>query len=797
VTRELDFTELKKSIDPEALGFGTTAELAASNGIIGQRRAAAALQFGLIVKTKGYNIYVCGLPGTGRSTFAKEFCQERAAMEPTPPDLCYVYNFQNPKCPRVLELPAGSGSALRDQMEELINRLQTELPPLFANREFETQKSEIVKVYQEQRDAVIRDITEEAKEQNFGVKNTSSGIYFMPIVDGEVISEEQFDALSQEKKDEISADSEFIQRKASDAMRRIKEYERQTRKDVEEMEYSIGLFAVGRHINSILEEYGDYPQVVEYLKDVKEDILEHIEDFAIEEVEEDESIQAYLPWYNKKSSEDVFAKYKINLITDNSKLKGAPVVVDFNPTYSNLVGEIEYDNEFGNFSTDFMKIKPGILHKANGGYLILQARDLLANYHSWESLRRVLLTGEIITEPMREYTTSIAVSGIKPQPVKVDLKVLLIGTDFYYDLLRECEEDFQKLFRIRADFDYEMKLSYTNMAQVCRFIKSYAEKEKTPDFHAKAVSRVIEMSARLAERQNKLTARFNRITEILAESAAWAGMENSPLVLEEHVLKAISEQELRLNMYEEKLTEMIEDGTILIDTGGFKVGQLNGLAVLDMGDYIFAKPSRITATSYVGKAGIVNIEKEAEMSGSIHEKGVQVLIGYLGQTYAQEFPLSLSCRICFEQNYSGIDGDSASSAELYAVMSSLSQLPINQSLACTGSMNQRGEIQPIGGVTYKIEGFFDLCRNRGLTGEQGVIIPRSNISDLMLRDDVVEAVKEGLFHIYSIETVDDGIELLTGTPAGVKNDKDKYPPESVHGRILKKLREFYKKATEE
>jgi predicted ATP-dependent protease len=409
----------------------------------------------------------------------------------------------------------------------------------------------------------------------------------------------------------------------------------------------------------------------------------------------------------------------------------------------------------------------------------------------------VLLTGEIVTEPMREYATGIAVSGIKPQPVKVDLKIILVGTEFYYELLYECEEDFQKLFKIRADFDDEMKLSSDNVTQVCRFVKSYAEREKTPDFHVRAVAKIIEASARIAERQNKLTANFNRVSEMLAESAAWARIESSPVVLEEHVRKAIAEQEFRLNMYEEKLTEMIEDGTILIDTEGFKVGQLNGLAVLDMGDYVFAKPSRITATSYVGKAGIVNIEKEAEMSGSIHEKGVQVLIGYLGQTYAQEFPLSLSCRICFEQNYSGIDGDSASSAELYAVMSSLSQYPINQSLACTGSMNQRGEIQPIGGVTYKIEGFFDLCRNRGLTGGQGVIIPKSNVSDLMLKDEVVQAVKDGLFHIYSIETVDDGIELLTGVKAGVKSDKDKYPLDSVHGKIMKKLREYYKKATEE
>jgi len=798
MTRELDYTELKKHINAEALGFETTAELNPSTGIIGQKRAADALNFGLGIKAKGYNIFVCGEPGTGRSTFAKAFAEAQASKEQTPPDICYVYNFETPKCPKVLKLPAGMGHKLREQMDELINRLLNELPLLFSNREFESQKSEIVRIYQEQRDEVIRIITEEAREQNFGVKNTNSGIYFMPIVGGEVISEDQYDALTQEQKDEISSDSETIQRKAAEAMRQIKDYERQTRKDVEKMEFAIGLFAVGRHINAILDEYADNGQIVDYLLAVKEDILDHIADFISEENDEEENIQNLLPWYNKKNTEDVFSKYKINLISDNSGINGAPVVVDFNPTYSNLVGEIEYDNEFGNFSTDFMKIKPGLLHKANGGYLILQAQDLLSNYHSWESLRRVLLTGEIVIEPMREFTTGVAVSGIKPQPVKVDVKIILIGSDYLYELLYNFDKDFHKLFKIRADFDYEMWMNQENVSQVCSFIKAFVDREHTPEYHVIAVARIIEMSMRMAERQDRLSACFNRITELLAESAEWARMDGgSELVMEKHVMKAIEQQAYRLNMYEEKLWDQIHSNMILIDSEGFKIGQLNGLAVLDMGDYIFAQPTRITATTYVGKAGIVNIEKEAEMSGSLHEKGVQVLIGYLGQKYAQEFPLSLSCRICFEQNYSGIDGDSASSTELYAVLSSLSGLPIRQEIAVTGSINQRGEIQPIGGVSYKIEGYFELCRKRGLTGSQGVIIPMRNARDIMLKDHVIEAVKAKQFHIYAIEHVDEGIQILTGTEAGTKNDKGKYPTESVHGRVMKKLKEFHKKALEE
>ena len=798
MTRELDYTELKKHIDAEALGFETTAELAPETGIIGQKRAEEALKFGLGIKARGYNIFICGAPGTGRSTFAKAFARQQALTEQTPPDICYVYNFETPKCPRVLELTAGLGRRLRGQMDELIDRLLYELPLLYSNREFESQKSDIVRVYQDQRDEVIRVITEEAREQNFGVKNTNSGIYFMPIVGGEVISEEQYDELSQDQKDEISADSESIQKKAAEAMRQIKDFERQTRKDVEEMEYAIGLFAVGRHINAILDEYADNPRVVEYLLAVKEDILDHIADFVTEENEEEENIQNYLPWYSKKNPEDVFSKYKINLISDNSNLTGAPVVMDFNPTYANLVGEIEFDNEFGNFSTDFMKIKPGLLHRANGGYLILQAEDLLGSFHSWETLRRALLTGEIVIEPMREFTTGVAVSGIKPQPVKVNLKIILVGSDYLYELLYNYDNDFQKLFKIRADFDWEMKMDEGQVSRVCGFIKAFVSREHAPEFHVNAAARVIEMSMRMAERQDRLSACFNRVAELLAESAQWARMDGeSDLVLDKHVLTAVRQREYRLNMFEEKLWDQINSGMILIDSSGLKVGQLNGLAVLDMGDYAFAQPARITATAYVGKAGIVNIEKEAEMSGSIHDKGMQVLIGYLGQTYAQDFPLSLSCRVCFEQNYSGIDGDSASSTELYAILSSLSGLPIRQEIAVTGSINQRGEIQPIGGVSYKIEGFYELCRKRGLTGRQGVIIPMQNVRDLMLKDCVTDAVKEGKFHIYAIEHVDEGIEILTGVAAGKKNDKDKYPSESVHGKVMKKLKEFHRKALEE
>jgi len=788
---ELKWNQLKYFFNEDQLK--ETEATAEGSSLIGQARAAEALSLGLLMKKKGYNIYITGPAGAGRTSFAKKFAEEKARTETTPPDLLYVYNFENPKCPKILRLPPGMGGKLQEEMNELMNLLTNELPKAFANREFEAKKSEIVKVYQQKRDEIIREITEEAKEQEFGVKNTNSGIYFMPIIEGELINEEQYDELSQEQRDSIAKNSEAIQKHAAEAMRQIKEYEKNTRKEVENLEYSVGLFSVGHHINAVMESYESEEQVVTYLKAVKEDILDNLEDFITEEQEEEENIASYLPWYNKKNPEDLFTKYKINLMTTSEPDSGAPVVVDFNPTYANLVGEIEYDNEYGNFSTDFMKIKPGLLHKANGGYLILQAQDILANHHAWETLRRTLITGEIVTEPLREYTTGVAVSGVKPEPIPIEVKIIIVGGGWYYSLLYDFDDQFEKLFRIRVDFDYEMRLNNEHIRDVSNFVNCYTQEEGLPNVSQAALGCLLEYAARLAERQDRLTTCFHRLTEIILEAAAWAEQDSVESITDFYVKKAIKKRTYRLNMYEEKLSEMIEEETVMISTEGEKIGQINGLAVIDTGDYAFAKPSRITATTYMGKAGIINIEKEAEMSGSIHDKGMQVLIGFLGQTYAQEFPLSLSCRIGFEQNYSGIDGDSASSTELYAVLSSLSGLPIRQDIAVTGSINQHGDIQPIGGVTYKIEGFFDLCQKRGLTGKQGVIIPKQNIRDLVLNDDVIEAVRQGKFHIYAIGHVDEGIAILTGKEAGQADAHGRYPIDSVHGKVLKKLKIYHKR----
>lgn len=792
--RELSYTELKNGCSADDFSFCSTAELEPLEGIIGQDRAVKAFDFGLHVKIKGYNIYMSGPSGTGKTTYAKASTERLAATEDVPLDWCYVYNFQNPRSPLALSFPAGEGRKFRDDMNELVQLFQTELQKVFRTEDYEKQKTELLRGFDEKRDALMDQMSKEAVENDFQVKTTNSGIYFMPVVDGKPVGEEEYDDLAEDVKDVIEKNSQIVQEKASAIMRDIRELDKESKRCVDQLNYKVGMFAIGHHVSAVQEKYEQNEKAVAYINAVKEDVLENISQFFEDEEDGEEGLASLLPMLSKKQPEDVTLKYKVNLIVDNSETEGAPVVTTFNPTYYNLVGEVEYDSEFGNLTTDFMKIKSGLFHKANGGYLIVQAQDILSAPQAWEALRRVIKTKEINMDAIREQLGTVVAPTLKPEPIPANIKIIMIGSSYYYELLSTYDEEFDKFFKIRADFDYEMPRSQENMLKIAQFIKGFTMREKTMDFDVSAVCAVVEYSSRAAERQNKLSTRFNHLAEILGEAAAWAKLDGAEMVTAKHVQKTIVEKEDRLRLYEEKLDEMLEENVIMIDVDGAEVGQINGLAVLDMGSYAFGNPSRITATTYVGKSGIVNIEKEARMSGQTHDKGVQIITGYLGQTYAQKFPLSLSCRVCFEQNYNGIDGDSASSTELYCILSSLAELPIRQDLAVTGSVNQKGEIQAIGGVTYKIEGFFDLCKKRGLTGKQGVIIPVSNIRDLVLKDEVVEAVKEGVFHIYPISTIDEGIALLMSTPAGEKDEKGEYPPDSVHGKVMAKLKAFWKYA---
>ena len=788
--KELNYTELKNTCDPYKLGFKTTKELECYNGIIGQERAVKAFEFGLNVKMKGYNIYVAGPSGSGKTTYAKQSTEKKAKNEKVPYDWCYVYNFDDPRCPLSLRFEPGIGKQFRDDMNELVSFFKTELSKAFSSEDYDRQKIDLSRVYDEKRDVMIKRLDSVAADKGFSLKTSNSGIIFQPIIDGEPIDEENYDNLPENVKEGINERLELIQDDVNSIMRDIKAVDKEYKQKMDDLDYKVGMFAIGHYVSSLQEKYQNSERVIKYLEAVQEDVLENIDQFTENEPDEDDPIAALIPKLSGTKTEDVTLKYRVNLIVDNSKTEGAPVIVDYNPTYYNLVGEVEYDNEYGNLTTDFMKIKAGSMHRANGGYIIIQVQDLLSNVQAWEALRRIIKTREIAIENLRDTVGAIAVTTLKPEPIPADVKVILIGGSYYYELLRGYDEDFSKLFKIRADFDYEMEMSDENISKIAGFISKFCKNENVPAFDCTAVAAVVEYASRIVESQKKLSTRFNLISEILAEAATWAQMENAEFVTAEHVKKADEEREYRLAMYQEKMNELLDDGTVMIATDGFCVGKINGLAVLDMGDYMFGSPTRITATTYKGKSGIVNIEKEAEMSGPTHNKGVQIITGYLGSMYAQNMPLSLSCRIAFEQNYNGIDGDSASSTELYCILSSLSEIPVNQSLAVTGSVNQCGEIQAIGGVTYKIEGYFDLCKRRGLTGRQGVVIPVSNVKDLVLKEEVIEAVKEGLFHIYPVSTIDEGIEILLGTEAGVKDENREYPSESVHGKVMAKLKLF-------
>lgn len=790
--KELDYTQLNRICNPGDFDFETTAELETWEGIIGQERAVKAFEFGLAIKMKGYNIYMSGSSGTGKTTYARTNIERLAATEPVPDDWCYVYNFDKPKEPIALRFKAGVGKKFKSDMEELMSLVEKEITRVFQSEDYENKKNELVSEYEYQQDELIEQVSKTAQEYDFVFKHRKSSVCFQPIVNGEPVDEENYEMLTREQIEDIERKSALMQEKVSLFLREFHSMEKECEKKIDELEYEVGSATISHYFQDFVDKYNEYERTVTFINAVKEDILDNLDYFMEDEEEQQDVLAALMPLLGKKADDDLMHRYEVNLIVDHSESKGAPVVVTFNPTYTNLMGETEYDTEYGSLTTDFMKIKPGLFHQANGGYLIVQAQDVCTVPHAWESLRRVIKTKEINLDSIREMSSSITAPSLKPEPIEAQLKVIMVGSDYFYELLSEEDEEFDKFFKIRADFDNEMNRNDENISKIAGFIKNFVKHENTLEFDVGAVCAIIEYSSRAAARQDKLSTRFNYLSEILGEANTWAKLEGANIITADHIHKTIFEKEDRLKLYEEKLNEMLEDDVIMIDTDGAEVGQINGLAVLDMGSYAFGTPSRITATTYVGRSGIVNIEKEANMSGHTHDKGVQIITGFLGQTYAQKFPMALSCRVCFEQNYNGIDGDSASSTELYCIISSLAELPIRQGLAVTGSVNQKGEIQAIGGVTQKIEGFFDLCKKRGLTGNQGVLIPVSNVKDLVLKTEVVNAVKEGNFHIYPITHIDEGIELLMNCPAGQKDENGEFPEDSVHGKVYRKLKRFAK-----
>ncbi len=785
---ELSADRLRWTCDPAVFAFASTADIPPLKGLVEQDRPVRAIRFGLDITSPGYNIYVSGLTGTGKTTVIKLFLDEIAATMPTPDDWCYVHNFRDPAAPVAINLPAGRAKALRSEMDELVRYVKAEIPKAFESKEYEQSMGAIIAENQEQQQALYKRLSEKARRQGLAIEMSKVGVTLVPLSQGRALPPEQYEQLDDQAKQEIERRRAEFQEEINSFLRQVREVNKESRQKVADLHRRVGGYVVGNKLEGIREEYPGLSKVISYLEDVEAYILSHLEDFQ-EEQKQEGSAAAQL---KLEPEPDLFLKYRVNVVVDNTNVRGAPVVIETNPTYYNLFGRVERRAQFGTLLADFSTVRAGSYLKANGGFLVINAHDALINVGVWETLKRTVKNKEVRIEDLGEQSGIIAVAGMSPSPVPADVKVIMIGNQWIYHLLYGADEEFRKIFKVKADFDAEMDRSEKALLDYAAFIGTRCRDEGLRHFDASAVAAVAEYGARLIDDQEKLSARFSDVADIVREASYWAGIDGGEIVSARHVHRAEEEKCFRSNLIEDRVREMITSGLIMVDTTGSAVGQVNGLAVLDLGDIRFGKPSRITAKTFMGKAGVVDIEREAKMSGRIYEKGVLILGGYLGAKYAQERPLTLSASLCFEQSYEGVDGDSASSTEIYAILSSLSGLPLRQGIAVTGSVNQHGEIQPIGGVNQKIEGFFDVCKDGGLTGEQGVMIPGQNARNLMLRPDVVEAVRGGCFHIYAVKTVDQGIELLTGVPAGARVD-GRYPEGSVHYLVEKKLQSYAEK----
>lgn len=787
--QELSVEQLRRACDPGLFAFKSTADLPVLNQIIGQERAVRATTFGIDIESPGYHIFALGPAGTGKTTMIKELLERKSVDQPVPDDWCYVNNFDDNDKPRLLRLPAGKGSQLEQDIERFVEKLGDEIPSAFETKDYEKEREKIEVKFQEERQALFDELEKATKSKDFAILQTPRGIALAPIVDGNVITQEQFVKLDENVSQNIEKRQAELQGELRQTIRRVQELEEKAKEEIGQLDQEVIGFAVEHLVNKIAEKYADLGSVVEFLKSVRADILKNVDTFK--QAKENEEAQQQLPFLALQTDSRLnFDRYRINLLVDNSNSRGAPVIFESNPTYPNLLGRIEHQARFGALVTNFQMIKSGALHRANGGYLIVNARDILTKPMAWEGMKRALQDREVRIESMYESLGAISTRSLDPEPIPLDIKVILIGDPMIYYMLYNLDEDLRELFKVKADFSVRMDWTEEALHQYARFIGMVCQQENLLAFAPSGVAKIIEQSARMVSHQNKLATKFRDIVDLIRQSSYWASENGHKYVQDGDVRQAVKEQIYRSNQWEEYVQEMIDEGTILIDTDGKTVGQVNGISVLPLGDYSFGKPSRITARTHVGKAGVVNIDREIELGGRIHNKGVMILTGYLGEKFAQDIPLTFSTSITFEQIYEEVEGDSASSAELYALLSSLSGYPIRQDLAVTGSVNQRGQVQAIGGVNEKIEGFFEVCKLKGLTGQQGVIIPESNVKNLMLREEVVQAVRDGQFHVYPVSTIDKGIELLTGIEAGERNAEGEYPENTLNFAVQARLKEL-------
>lgn len=784
----LPASKLRTNFDHKKLNCKSTEELIPLEGIIGQERAVKALKLGLNIENGGFNIFVSGYSGTGRMTGVKNFVEELAKSKSIPPDWVYVNNFKNSYEPKAVKLPSGKGKVFADDMGSFISSIMELLPKTFSSKDYSEKKESITRGIEEQKNRLIQNLRKKAYQQGFALKTSQIGLFVVPAIGGKPMTEDQYLDLSQKQKDEIQSKKVGVNKALQNTVNLIGDLDRKINNEVKKLNHKVALYSIERFVNDIKENYKDNQGIQDYIEEVEEDILKNIKNFLPIKPAKG-VVPNIFPWMKELP----FKKYEVNVLVDNSGLKGAPVIIEQNPTHQNLFGRIEKEAQFGVLSTDFTMIHSGSMHKANNGFIVMPVEDLFKNIFSWDSLKMSLRDKKIIIEEASEKLGIISTKGLKPEPIPLNIKVILIGIPYHYNILYNADSEFKKHFKVKADYDLVMKRDSANIKNYGRFICTFCIKENLNHLKSSAVAKILEYGTRLAGDQNKISTRFSEISNIITEANYYAKASGNSFIKEEHITKAIEEKYYRSNLIQEKIREMIKDGTMLIDTTGNVVGQVNGLSVLSLGDYSFGRPSRVTVSIGMGKAGIIDIERETKMGGPIHTKGVLILSGYLTEKYAIDRPLNISARIVFEQSYGGIEGDSASGAELYAMLSALSGVPISQDLAVTGSVNQKGEVQAIGGVNEKIEGFFEVCKMRGLNRKQGVLIPHSNIKNLMLKDEVIKEVEAENFSIYGIKTIDEGIEVLTGIKAGKRGKTGKFPKDTINFLIDERIKDFTEK----
>jgi lon-related putative ATP-dependent protease len=785
---ELMPSELRCFCNPAQFGFNDTSQIEPLDVVIGQQRAVQAIDFGLGMRSPGYNIFVTGYEGTGKTTIVEGLVKKTAAGLETACDWCMVNNFKDEFRPRAIALPSGQALIFAKKMENFIEIMKARLPREFEDKPYQNQQAGIRTRFEEKRARLFEDLEKLAGEKNLQINRTPSGYQTIPLAEGKPMRPEEYKHLPEEKKKEFEENVKLISAEIENTLREATKINNALQKEVEQLMQKVALFIVKERLDIVRDDYTGCNQVLEYLGEVQAHIVENVNIFLMGP-EEAEAIDRK-PLRDPQSAYNV---YRVNVLVNRSGPSGAPVVYEPNPNYHNVIGQIEKRAFMGMLTTDFTRVQAGSLLEANGGFLIMEIEAVLMNAGVWEALKRALQNKQLFIENAH-VSAGLATASLRPLPIPLEVKVILLGSYQAFEMLQNHDSKFNKIFKVRADFDYETNLNDETVQLYARFIARVCRQENLLPFTPEGVATIIEFAEKFIANKKKLSLRFGQIVSIIKEADYWARKENTTQVTDIHVLRAFNEYRFRYNLYEEKMQERLADHTIMVDVDGAVEGQVNALAVYQIGDFQFGRPSRITAETFMGKDGVINIEREANLSGRTHDKGVMILSGFLGRTFAQKFPLNLNISITFEQSYSGVDGDSASSTELYAILSSLASIPIKQGIAVTGSVNQKGQVQAIGGVNQKIEGFYDLCQSRGLTGKQGVMIPASNVQNLMLKKEVITAVENGQFHIYQVTSVEDGIEVLTGMPAGRPDDRGDFPKDSVFGAVQTKLKTYTERA---